>query len=228
MTGGDPPAKKADNEELIAGIERACELHSMPVTTSTAIAELDTIDLKRQTVRNRLKELASEEIIGAHKAKGWVFWAADEHLTAGNVDSEALTGEVINWDRFDPERIPEEILRDAISYLDIEKAEQIIEEHPDYDEPSKWDPHIRFTQGFTGISSMAVLLGLGLFSIDTTQYSHYIPEPVYTLGAVGLVGGVFFTGLGLPGTYLRRVQSDSRIAQLRQQSRHGMRWRNRK
>lgn len=198
MSETDPPAKKADKRELIAAVERACELHSMPVTTSTAIAELDAVDITRQQVRDRLNEIADDtNDVGSYFARGYVFWAPDKDTVAGQVNPGILTGDVVDWDTLNPERIPQPILKDRFAQLEYDEAELLLEQHPEYDQPSKWEIRIDEVEQFIGFSLLSLLLGLGTMSIEGTQYSDQFPQSIFMVGAAALIGGAFFTAAGV-------------------------------
>lgn len=200
MSETNPPAKKADRGELIAAVERACELHSMPVTTSTAVAELDAVDITRQQVRDRLKEMAADTgDVGSYLANGYVFWVPDDRddTRAGQVNPDILTGDVVDWDTLNPERIPQPVLKDRFAQLEYDEAELLLEQHPEYDQPSRWEVRIDEVEQFTGFSLLSLLLGVGIMSIDGTQYADQFPQAVFMVGAAALIGGAFFTAAGV-------------------------------
>jgi hypothetical protein len=198
MSKTDPPAKKADKAELIAAVERACELPSMPVTTSTAVAELDAVDITRQQVRDRLNEIADDTgDVGSYIARGYVFWAPGEDNVAGQVDQDILAGDVVDWDMLEPGRIPHPVLKDRFTQLEYDEAELLLEQHPEYDQPSRWELRIDEVEQFLGYSLFSLVLGLGTMSIDGTQYADQFPQAVFMVGAAALIGGAFFTAVGV-------------------------------
>jgi hypothetical protein len=198
MSKTDPPAKKVDKGELIAAVERACELHSMPVTTSTAVAELDAVDIMRQQVRDRLNEIADDTgDVGSYIAGGYVFWAPGEDTVAGQVDQDILAGDVVDWDTLEPGRIPHPVLKDRFAQLEYDEAELLLEQHPEYNQPSRWELRIDEVEQFMGYSLLSLVLGLGIMSIDGTQYADQFPQPVFMVGAAALIGGAFFTAVGV-------------------------------
>lgn len=113
-----------------------------------------------------------------------------------HVNSDILTGDPVEWENFDPERIPEDVLGEALSLMEYDDAVELLEQHPEHQKPSKWDVRIEKAEQLTGFSVLSLLLGLGAMSIEGTQYSDRFPEFLYALAAAALVGGAFFAFVG--------------------------------
>ncbi|NHN46626.1 hypothetical protein G9464_03320 [Halostella sp. JP-L12] len=107
-TAGDPPAQKATDEQLVEAVERVARTLDAPaVPTSQVAAELP---IKRQTVKRRLDDLATEgRVASLSTGQGRIWWVSDDG--GGHVDPAALD-QSVDLDALDPHDIPPDVARE--------------------------------------------------------------------------------------------------------------------
>lgn len=107
-TREDPPAQKATDEQVVEAVERVARTLDAPaVPTSQVAAELP---IKRQTVKRRLDDLATEgRVASLSTGQGRIWWVPDEG--GGHVDPSALDAPV-DLDSLDPHDVPPDLARE--------------------------------------------------------------------------------------------------------------------
>lgn len=167
------------DEELLEAVQLQCKATGYPVVPTGKIAELDTITIKEQGVRKRLKALAAEGKVNYVKSGGYVWWIPEDGEAIGEVDFS-----VLNWDSINPEEIPEEI----------------INAHPSVDNPSDWERWKRNSNLIIQLSGAVGLVGVGLLVAADAGISFYFSsERFFQLGSLFFVSGFGFIWIGIVG-----------------------------
>lgn len=165
--------KGISDDDLLELIQQKCELHGMPVVPTNEISNDDEVPNKRQAVRKQLNRLHEEDRVGRVNVGGkYAWWVPDGE--AGEVDFSR-----VNWSTLPIEEIPIEILS----------------EHPDYHEPTRWDRLERRAQNIA--ESAFIFLTFGLLIYAFREKLAGWGAPAETAGALSAVAGLFLIGVSL-------------------------------
>lgn len=167
--GSRPPS--VSDKDLIEAIEQECELNQQPVVSTKEVADVDFIDIQRQQVHSRLKELAEEgEIEKLEIGRSWKVWWVPE-------DKETEINSSKIWQNIDGSDIPEEK----------------IEEHPDYSTPAYWEKLQAQAQRVANIVFYSLAFGFAIYLLrdaDIPFLGTQTEQQIEMIGALALVGGL--------------------------------------
>lgn len=176
----EPAAQKVSDEELIEAVQRECLTRGVPVVPTRQVAKAEGVNIQQQQVSRRLESLADDQRINSISVgRGAVYWVPEDGREAkGQVDFSFVDWDTINPD---PEEIPEEIL----------------EEHPNFHDPSYWEEveeSANSTIGVAGLAAIAGVILLILVNIDL-PFIEFSPE-LRAAGQVAVGGGFVFIAIG--------------------------------
>jgi len=168
------------DEELIEAVRRECLTRGVPVVPTRQVAKAEGVNIQQQQVSRRLESLADDQRINSISVgRGAVYWVPeDEREAKGQVDFSFVDWDTINPD---PEEIPEEIL----------------EEHPNFHDPSYWEEveeSANSTIGVAGLAAIAGVILLILVNIDL-PFIEFSSE-LQAAGQVAVGGGFVFIAIG--------------------------------
>lgn len=142
------PARKVSPEELVKVLKKRNQ--EVPALMNSVIAQ-EFPDVKPQTVRNNLNNLANEgEICRFSDGNTTVYWYPRTDDEEGTIKYSELLDDSINWDEVDVSLVPEDI------------AEEIASERlPYYRSQSFWTRTTHVSQMGVMVAFGLVILGIG-------------------------------------------------------------------
>ncbi len=190
---GRPNAQQVTTAEILATISESVTRTGAPVAATRDIAE--QLPIKQQTVRRRLKRLAEHEEIGTlDTGGGRVWWLPEDDESGGEVDTEFLKADSIDYDQLDPANVPPSIAMEIA-------AERL----PEYQQPTFWDRAKKDGQLGLTVGGGAVILGLSAVLFGWEVLASPVLEIAIALGFLVGAAGVLAMVLGIIGAQLEKL-----------------------
>lgn len=191
------PNQKITKEEVRQAIIEICDKKGVPIVRSRDIAELEWVDVERQTINNHLDDLRDEGSVSSLQVgTGYVWWVPADEEIGGDVDVSAIA-----WDRIEPEEIPDEIVR----------------QRPEVDDPTFWEGMMESWGTVAGGGTFILLAGVVLMLLDGVQildlgYDFEFWGSLAVLGGfVVLVVAIVIFGFARAGQFFEDIGVNERI-----------------